>query len=67
MAVMRLLHVSLRLHWGKEYLTTGKFYYKEYRATDQFTTHKKLNRKEVAGSQYIPMTLDKLMPGRSNG
>jgi hypothetical protein len=53
----------LGLNGCKEYLSAGEFHYKEYRAANQFTANKKLNRKEVTGRQYVPMTLDKLMPG----
>ena len=58
-----ILPIGLRLDRSKKHLPGGKLHHKEHRTADQFSAHKKLDGEEVTGGQYVPMALDKLMPG----
>jgi hypothetical protein len=59
--------IRLKLDRSEKDLPCRKLQHEEHRTADQFSAHKKLNGKEVTGGQDIPMALDKLMPGGSDG
>jgi hypothetical protein len=49
------------------HLASGQLDGKEHHVPDEFTFDEQLNREEIAGSQHVPVALEKLLLGRLMG